>query len=99
MLLEATETLSASAPANLVSASVQLIAANVGRSGLNISLAAASANPLYLLLGTGTASAANFHVCVPAGSSWDGMIGVTVWRGAVQGFIPTAAGQVGVAEA
>lgn len=99
MLLEATESLAAGSNATQnVQTSVAVIAANVQRSGLSISLAAASANPLYLLLGTGTASATNFHIAVPAGGSWDGMIGPVVWRGAVQGFIPTAAGQVGVVE-
>ncbi len=99
MLLAATEVSQAgSNPALAVSTSAQLIGVNLSRDGLNISLSAASANPLYLLLGTGTASATNFHVSVPAGQSWDGMVGPVVWKGAVQGFIPTAAGQVGVAE-
>lgn len=98
MLLEAGEVLSTSSPNLSVQTSTQIIGPNVGRSGLNISLAAASAHLLYLLLGTGTVSASNFHICVPAASSWDGMVGPVVWRGAVQGFIPTAADQVGVAE-
>lgn len=99
MLLPDAEVLqSGSNPAGAIQATAQLIGPNLNRNGLNISLASASANPLYLLLGTGSASATNFHVSVPAGQSWDGMIGPVVWKGAVQGFIPTAAGQVGVAE-
>lgn len=104
MLLEATESIGAGSNATQnISTSATLITSNVQRNGLNISLAAASANPLYLLLWNGvgaapTASATNFHVAVPAGGSWDGMIGPVVWRGAVVGFIPTAAGQVGVLE-
>jgi len=99
MLLAATEVLqSGSNATQTVQASAQLIGVNLSRNGLNISLASASANPLYLLLGSGTASATNFHIAVPAGASWDGMVGPVVWKGAVQGFVPTAAGQVGVTE-
>lgn len=104
MLLEATETTQSGTAVNAtLQASAAVIGANPQRNGLNVSLAAASANPLYLFLWSGsgaapTVSATNFHIAVPAGSSWDGMIGPVVWRGAVQGFIPTAAGAVGVVE-
>jgi hypothetical protein len=89
MLLEAAEVfLSAGISNQTVTASVQLIGSNVQRSGLNISNIGA-ANSLYLLLGAGTASASNAHIVVPVGGSWDGMIGVSVWRGAVQAFSTT----------
>lgn len=99
-LITATDALTAaSSPTGTSGASVQIVGANTQRNGLRVSLDSAAAAPIYLLLGAGTASATNFHVCIkPAGPDWDGTIsnGV-VWRGAVQCFGTGA--HFGVAEA
>ena len=58
----------------------------------------ANAAVVYLLLGTGIASATNSHVTVPPGATWPGTVGGVVWRGAIQGF-SSAAAKVGVAVA
>jgi hypothetical protein len=99
-LITATEALTANSNAILAGgASVQIIGANTERNGLRVSLDSAATAPLYLLLGGGTASATNFHVCVKAGGpDWDGTISNGVlWRGAVQAF-SGAAGHFGVSE-
>jgi hypothetical protein len=87
-LITATDTLAAGSNSTIAAgASAQIIAANTERNGLRISLDSAAASPIYLLLGAGTASATNFHICVkPGGPDWDGTIGNVVWRGAVQCF-------------
>jgi hypothetical protein len=98
-LIPATDALTAaSSAAGVAGASGQIIAANTERNGLRVSLDSAAASPIYLLLGTGTASATNFHVCIkPAGPDWDGLVSRVVWRGAVQCFGTGA--HFGVAEA
>lgn len=79
-------------------ASAQLIAANQNRNGLQVTVdPGAGAVNVYLLLGTGTASATNFHIGLAAGGSWDGTVGTSVWRGAVQ-FFSAGTPKVGVAE-
>lgn len=99
-LVPATDALTAaSSSAGVGGASAQILAANTERNGLRVSLDSASVGPLYLLLGAGTASATNFHVCVkPGGPDWDGTISNGVlWRGAVQCF--GSGGHFGVTEA
>lgn len=99
-LITATDALTAvSSPSGVAGASLQIIGANPERNGLRVSLDSASVAPVYLLLGVGTASATNFHVCVkPGGPDWDGTISNGVlWRGAVQCF--GSGGHFGVSEA
>jgi hypothetical protein len=90
-VLQTSTTLTGGASAQYVAASPSI------RSGLMITADSAAANPIYLLLGTGTASATNFHICLAAGTAWDGTIGGVLWRGAVQGF-SAAGNKVGVVE-
>lgn len=97
MLVNATDALTTSSPALTAGASAQAIGANPDRSSLSISLSFAATAPLFLLLGAGTASATNFHICVPAGQLWNGLVGTCLWRGAVQAF-STAGGAYGLAE-
>lgn len=86
-LVTATDGLAAGTTTSAVSgASTQLIGANTERNGLRVSVDPAGAAAVYLLLGTGTASATAFHVALAAGAFWDGLIGHAVWRGAVQVF-------------
>lgn len=88
MLIEGTETLLAgsnAAPA-VAGASAALIGVNTVRNGLQVTVDTAATNPVYLLLGTGTASATNFHIALGPGGSWDGRVSNVVWRGAVQYF-------------
>lgn len=68
------------------------------RNGLQITADTANTAVLYLLLGGGVASAANWHIALPAGATWPGTVGGVVWRGAVQGF-SAAAAKAGVAVA
>ncbi len=97
MLIEAADTLQADSGNIAAGASQQLLAANIERNGLIVSVDSLATAPVYLLLGTGTASATNWHVCLAAGAFWAGMLSALVWRGPVQVF-STAAGRVGVAE-
>lgn len=86
-LIRATDALTASSTTSAASgASAQLIVANTERNGLRVQVDPAGAGPVYLLLGTGTASATVFHVALSAGGSWDGQVSEVVWRGAVQAF-------------
>ncbi len=78
-------------------ASAQLIGLNTERNGITVDVDSAAAASVYLLFGTGTASATNFHICLPAGAMWDGQISSVLWTGPVQ-FFSTAGGKVGVAE-
>jgi hypothetical protein len=97
MLIVAAESLAAGSNAAVVAgASAQLIGANTERNGLSVSVSSAATNPVYLLLGAGTASATNFHYALPAGATWDGMVSGVLWRGAVQYFGTGA--QLGVVE-
>lgn len=86
-LITATDGLAAgSSAAGTAGASGSIIAANAERNGLRVTLDSASTGPIYLLLGSGTASATNFHICLAAGGTWDGRIGDVLWRGAIQCF-------------
>lgn len=68
-------------------ASAQLIGAGPERNGLQITVDPSGTGTVYFLLGTGTASATNFHFAVaPAGDPWPGMISGVVWRGPIQFF-------------
>lgn len=78
-------------------ASAPLLGANTSRSGLRICLDSAALQPVYLLLGPGTASATHFTVALAPGGSWNGRVSDAVWRGPVQ-FFSANAGIVGVAE-
>jgi hypothetical protein len=75
------------------------VPANANRSGLTVSIGAGG--PVYLLLGSGTASATNFSVIVTTTAPWNGQIGSArggvVWQGPVQAFAASAT-SVGVAE-
>lgn len=97
MLIEATDVLQADSGNVVAGASAQLLTANIERNGLSVSVDSAATAPVYLLLGTGVASATNWHVCLAAGGYWYGQLSEVVWRGPVQAF-STAAGRVGVAE-
>jgi hypothetical protein len=98
MLIASTSGLAAGANATLAGgASASLIVANTERNGLRISVDTAAANPIYLLLGAGTASATNYHLCLTASGTWDGKIGDVLWLGAVQ-FFSAAGNRVGVVE-
>lgn len=78
-------------------ASALLVGANPQRNGLRVTVDTAAANPVYLLLGAGTASATNFHIVLAAGAFWDGQVSEVVWQGAVQ-FFSGGANHVGVVE-
>lgn len=84
------ESVGANSFASAVSgASAQWVGANTERNGLRIGVDAGSATSVYILLGTGTASATNFHIALLAStghSYWDGLISGVVWAGAVQVF-------------
>lgn len=64
--------------------------------GIEVSADFANTTGVKLLLGPGTVSATNWHVCLAPGGYWDGTVGGCVWRGAVSGFSASAA-VVGVA--
>jgi hypothetical protein len=89
--------LTAASTTGTAGASAQLIAANSERNGLRVTVDTAAAASVYLLLGTGTASATNFHIVLAAGGSWDGLVSRCLWTGAVQ-YYSSAGGKVGVAE-
>lgn len=98
MLTSGVESLAPGTTTSAVSgASVQLIGVNTERNGLNINVDPAAGGPVYLLLGTGTASATVWHKALAAGGVWDGRLGpVSLWRGAVQAF--GTGGRVSVVE-
>lgn len=86
-LIPAAESLTPSTTTSAVSgASAQLIGPNPERNALSVQVDSAGAGPVYLLLGTGAASATVFHVCIPAGVIWNGRISDVLWRGAIQVF-------------
>ena len=87
-LLNAAEAATTSTQTWTAGASAQILAANSERSGLRITMDPAAAGPIYILLGSGTASATNFHIALSQTNAgyWDGRISDTVWRGAVQVF-------------
>lgn len=78
-------------------ASAQLCAANTERNGLNVMSDPSGTGTVYILLGTGTASATNWHVALAPGGSWDGRLANDLWAGAAQ-FFGTGA-RVAVVEA
>lgn len=72
------------------------IPAATEHNGVMLSADSSNAAEVYLLLGAGTVSAANWHIALPPGMLWDGTVGGCVWRGAVSGF-STSSAKVGVA--
>lgn len=74
--------------ASIAAGTGTLIAANPERNGLSVQIdpgTAATTPNLYLRFGTtGTPSATNFDVCVTPTLPWDGMVGITVYRGALR---------------
>lgn len=74
------------------------IAPGAEHNGITISADSANTGTAYLLLGTGTPSAANWHIALPAGQFWDGTVGGCVYRGPVKCWNGAAAGiNLGVA--
>jgi hypothetical protein len=97
MLIPCAEAITAASGTPTAGASGQLVGANTVRNGLSVTVDVAAASPVYLLLGTGTASATNFHFALAAGGNWDGRISGAVWRGAVQ-FFSVGTPKVGLVE-
>lgn len=87
----------------IAGATAQLLAENEARHGLSVVTDPNATDTVYLLLGTGTASASSFHIALSPGGSWDGLISGDelvagkLWRGAVQCYA-AAAVSVGVVE-
>lgn len=97
-LVTATDALTAASTTSVASgATAQLIAPNTERNGLEVTVDPAGVGPVYLILGTGPASATVFHKALGPGGVWPGTIGGVVYRGAVQVFGTGA--RVAVAEA
>jgi hypothetical protein len=97
MLIPAAEAVTAASSTVTAGVSAALVAANTVRNGLSVTVDTAATSPVYLLLGTGTASATNFHFALAAGGNWDGRISGVVWRGAVQ-FFSAGTPKVGLVE-
>jgi hypothetical protein len=77
----------------------QLVAANPERSSIEVRLDPAASGIVYLLLASsGTPGPTNFDVAVTATLGWDGLVGLTVWRGAVQMISTVAAQNITAAE-
>jgi hypothetical protein len=77
--------------------SAQLLPLNENRNGVQVVVDMAATATVYLLCGSGTASALNWHFVLGAGGSWDGMFSGRTWRGAVQ-FYSAGTPNVGVVE-
>ncbi len=91
-------TASAAGPTTVGTASATALAANAAR--VRLTIQNTGTTRLYILFGTGTANAANYHLILPAGgSSNDGSSSPYIdqmWTGAVQ-WASSAAGGQGVA--
>lgn len=114
MLVNITDQLNADSPTSPISVSAatstQLLGVAAGQAstdgvslttehnGVQVSADTANTAVVYLLLGSGVASATNWHVALAAGGSWPGTLGGVVWRGAIQAWC-SAAAKVGVAVA
>jgi hypothetical protein len=100
MLVNAVDQLAGESPASPVTintTAAQLLGANQNRQGLFLEsdpTANAGGTVIYILFGTGTPSAANYHIALPPGASagW-GVLGTSdgIWRGPIQA-VGSAAG-------
>ncbi len=96
MLISHDEALLADATAVVSGASAQIVGLNAERNGLSIITDPSGTGTVYLLLGSGTASATNFHVALAPGGQWSGQVSEVVWGGLVQAFGTGA--RIGVVE-
>ena len=80
------DTLTSNSGVIAAGASAQLVPASTTRQGLSVQVDPGGTGTVYLKLGTGTASAANFNFALTPGADWDGLAGGFAWRGPVQFF-------------
>jgi hypothetical protein len=97
---EKSATVSAPGPTTIGTSSAQLLAANSNRK--RMILQNVGTTRLYILFGAGTASAANYHIALPAGGNTnDGSSPPfvdTLWTGAVQAISSASGGSVQASE-
>ena len=68
----------------IIVAGLKTIPAYGNRAGLRLASDPAGTGTVYILGGTGTPSATNFHAALSPGQSWDGEVTQSIWTGQVQ---------------